>query len=239
MGRSLRILVVDDDIEHALSLGELFELEGHRPHVVHSGEAAISAYLSGHFDLAFMDVMMPGLNGVESFLEIRRLRPHAKVFMMTGYSVEELLQQALSQGAMGVLNKPMDAKTILSMVNDIGEDGVVVAPGIGPEYSKLLQGMMTDSGYSCSVVKEAKPNLQASATGELIILDLRTSLIDSVGYYTGLRKNGHMPPTIIVTAPKAGVNDGHEVLRDIAVTGILNKPFDPIDLLARLDMLAA
>ena len=65
MKRSLRILVVDDDADNANSLGELFELEGHRPLVVYDGEAAIAAYLKEDFDIAFMDVMMPGKNGVE------------------------------------------------------------------------------------------------------------------------------------------------------------------------------
>ena len=96
MTRSLRILVVDDDADNAYSLGELFELEGHSVQVALSGEDAIAAYLAADFDLAFMDVMMPGLNGVESFIEIRKMRPEARVYMMTGYSVEQLLQQALA-----------------------------------------------------------------------------------------------------------------------------------------------
>ena len=68
-------------------MGELFELEGHRVHVVYSGEDAIAAYHQADFDVSFLDVMMPGMNGVESFLEIRKLRPNANVFMMSGYSV--------------------------------------------------------------------------------------------------------------------------------------------------------
>lgn len=70
MSKCLRILVVDDDEDNANSLGELFELEGHSVTVAHSGEAAIEHYVNSSFDIAFMDVMMPGLNGVESFMEI-------------------------------------------------------------------------------------------------------------------------------------------------------------------------
>jgi two-component system, NtrC family, response regulator HydG len=239
MSRSLRILVVDDDIDNAQSLGELFEIEGHEPFVVHSGEEAIAAYVDHNFDLAFMDVMMPGLNGVESFLEIKKLRPSAKVFMMTGYSVEELLRQAISQGAMGVLGKPMDIRAVLAMVNDVGQDGVVVAPSFGQDYSFNLQRMISQSGCKCRLVNSTSPAFYMSEPGEVIILDLKTPLIDSVGYYTDLRKTGHLPATIIVTPRSENAEEGFESLRDLTVTGILNKPFDPMDLLARLETLAA
>src|SRR3989337_3474087 len=98
MKRSLRILVVDDDADNANSLGELFEMEGHRPLVVYDGQAAIAAYLKEDFDIAFMDVMMPGKNGVESFLEIKKLKPHAKVYLITGSSVGQQLRQPIDPG---------------------------------------------------------------------------------------------------------------------------------------------
>jgi two-component system, NtrC family, response regulator HydG len=239
MTRSLRILVVDDDIDNAQSLAELFDLEGHDAMVVHSGEAAIAAHMAQHFDLAFMDVMMPGLNGVESFLCIRKMRPQAKVFMMTGYSVEELLHQAVEQGALGVLNKPMDVDAILKMVADVGSEGLMVAPAVGSNYGQKLHGLISHSGKSCHIYNGSGLPPQIETSEDVLILDLKTPLIDSVGFCSGLRRDGSHQPTIIVTpqSPKAEI--GHEALRDMTVTGILNKPFDPMDLLDRLDTLAA
>ena len=174
MVHSLRILVVDDDIDNAESLAELFDLEGHEAMVVHSGEAAIAAHMAQYFDLAFMDVMMPGLNGVDSFLQIRKMRPQAKVFMMTGYSVEELLKQAIDQGALGVLNKPLDSAAILAMVNDVGSEGLMVAPGFGADYSQSLQKVIASSGINCRIVSEAEQAQADGGAGEVIILDLKT-----------------------------------------------------------------
>ncbi len=239
MVRSLRILVVDDDIDNAQSLAELFDLEGHEAMVVHSGEAAIAAHMAQHFDLAFMDVMMPGLNGVESFLQIRKMKPQAKVFMMTGYSVEELLKQAIDQGALGVLNKPMDAGAILSMVNQVGASGLMVAPAIGPNYSQSLRKVIANSGFQCRVVTEAKEAQDTCGTEEVLILDFKTPLIDSVGVCSNMRRKAAAQPTIIITPQSAQDHVGYDALRDLAVTGILNKPFDPMELLDRLEMLAA
>jgi two-component system, NtrC family, response regulator HydG len=239
MKRSLRILVVDDDIDNAQSLAELFDMEGHDAMVVHSGEAAIAAHMAQHFDLAFMDVMMPGLNGVESFLRIRQMKPHAKVFMMTGYSVEELLKQAVEQGALGVLNKPMDVDVILKMVNDVGTNGLMVAPSFGSDYGQALQGMIEASGKHCHIMKSASGSTHIAKDEGVLIVDLKTSLIDSVGVCNSLRREGHRHPTIIVTPPARHTENGQDALRDMTVTGILNKPFDPMVLLNRLNILAA
>ncbi len=119
MGEVLKILVVDDDSDAADSLAEVFEMEGHDAHAVYSGDSAIENYLKGGFDVAFMDIMMPGRNGVESFIEIKRFRPDAKVYMMTGFSANDLIEQAVDNGAMGVFSKPVDLEQVVTLLEDL------------------------------------------------------------------------------------------------------------------------
>jgi two-component system response regulator HydG len=237
MQRRLRILVVDDDEDNAQSLGELFELEGHEVTIAHSGEAAIAAYVNTAFDIAFMDVMMPGLNGVESFMAIRKMRPEAKVFMMTGYSVEQLLQQAMEHGAMGVLTKPIDIDKLLRSLNEVRPSGIVVVTDDDPAFGSSLKRMMDGAGLPCALVQRDAG--QVLDRDVLAIIDTGRSLIHGVEVYTRLRRQGHAKPAIIITKPGQDGSDGFAALRDVAVTGILNKPFDPMLLLERLDTLAA
>ena len=237
MPRRLHILVVDDDEDNAQSLAELFELEGHQVTVAYSGEAAVAAYVNTAFDLAFMDVMMPGLSGVESFMAIRKLRHEAKVFMMTGYSVEQLLQQAMDHGAMGVLTKPIDIDKLLRSVDDVRPSGIVVVADEDPQFGSELKRLMDDAGLPCWLVRKETDSI--SDPSALAIIDIGKPLIHSVELYTELRRKGHARPAIIITKPGEDGSDGFEALRDVAVTGILNKPFDPLMLLERLDSLAA
>jgi CheY-like chemotaxis protein len=241
MTKVLRILVVDDDEDNARSLGELFEMEGHDVHVVHSGEAAIEAWKFGAFDVGFMDVMMPGKNGVESFLEIKKLRPDARVYMMTGYSVEQLLQQAIEHGAMGVLSKPIDINKVLVVLNDIKPNGIVLVAEDDPDFGPQLRQMIEDAGLPCDLVRNGEDALSRMMNGgiNVLILDLKMPLIDGVEVYSKLKQAGRTVPTIIITGNSAEYHDTLEALRDVCVTGILNKPFDPVVLLERLDRLAA
>jgi CheY-like chemotaxis protein len=238
MTKSLRILVVDDDADNANSMGELFETEGHQATVVDSGEAAIEAFRHTTFDVAFMDVMMPGKNGVESFLEIRQLRPAAKVYKMTGYSVEQLLQQAMDHGALGVLSKPIDTAKVLAVLAEIGSNGIVVVADDDPDLGSRLQEMIQNAGRTCRLVRDGGAALQPE-NPIVLIFDLKAPLIQGVEVYSMLRKAGRTVPTIIITASGSDYHDTLEAMRDVAITGILNKPFDPMVLLNRLDHLVA
>ncbi len=60
--------------------------------------------------------MMPGKNGVDSFIEIRQEHPDAKVYFMTGYSADDLLKKAMANGAMGIFGKPVDLPKVLEMI---------------------------------------------------------------------------------------------------------------------------
>jgi two-component system, NtrC family, response regulator HydG len=73
--KQLQILVVDDDVDIANSLAEIFEMEGHLVTTANSGGEAIRASEQKNFDITFMDIAMPGKNGVESFFEIRKIKP--------------------------------------------------------------------------------------------------------------------------------------------------------------------
>lgn len=241
MARKLTILIADDDFDNAASLGELFEMEGHKAIVVHCGEDAISAYRTHQFDLAFMDVMMPGKNGVESFLEIRKSCPLAKVYMMTGYSVEQLLRQATDNGAMGVLSKPVDLEKISIALKEAGSNGIVIVAEDDPDFGNHLMRIVNGGGLVCRLVQSSKETglFSASREKDVMIFDLKKPLIDGMEVITELRKAGRAAPVIIITAEGSEYHDTIEAMQDIRVTGILNKPFDPVLLLDQLENLAA
>ncbi len=241
MTRPLRILVVDDDADNANSLGELFEMEGHAVTVVYDGESAIAAYLEQDFDVAFMDVMMPGRNGVESFLEIKRLKPNARVYMMTGYSVEQLLQQAIAGGAMGVFAKPVNLYQVLDAVAGLGKSGIVLVAEDDPDFGPTLSQLINRNGYRCELVRNGKDALDRVNMGgvDVLVLDLKMPLINGIDVYTKLKKQGREIPTIIITGNASEHSKELAMFDDVVVTGILNKPFDPLILLDRLQKLAA
>lgn len=66
-----------------------------------------------NFDLVFLDLKMPDMDGVETFRRIRRIDKAVPVVIITGHAASEMLQKALKQAPFGVMKKPFGAKDIL------------------------------------------------------------------------------------------------------------------------------
>jgi DNA-binding NtrC family response regulator len=116
--RGSKVLVVDDLKSMRCTLGGILEDEGHRVVTAENGYQAIESVKGNHFDVIFMDIKMPGMNGVQAFSEIKRLDPKVTVIMMTAYDEKDLAEKALKRGACTCLYKPFDMEQVLSLVDD-------------------------------------------------------------------------------------------------------------------------
>ena len=234
--KSLDIFIVDDDVDFAVSLADIFEMEGHKCEVAHDGETAIEKFKEKTYDLTFMDIRMSGKNGVESFMEIKKIRPLAKVIMMTGYSVEDLLDQAVENGAWGVLHKPLNMDEILEMIKKVSPTGILIADD-DPDFVSNLKDVLEDSGFK---VYQARDGLEAiervqESKVDILILDLRMPILNGLETFLMLKEKGEALPTIIVTAYADVESNTLRKLRTFCVNGILKKPFDPGSLIKILN----
>ena len=114
----LRVLIVDDDADLAESLAEILLDEGCDVDIAEHGQEAVERSCSQDFDVIFMDVRMPVMNGVDSFLAIRKIKPQARIVMMTGFK-DPILERAISAGAEGPLHKPFSLDDLLKLFETI------------------------------------------------------------------------------------------------------------------------
>ena len=114
----LRIMIVDDDQDLAESLADLLQVHGYDVDIAKDGQDALEHARTQDFDLTLMDVRMPVMNGVDSFLAIRKIKPQARIVMMTGFK-EPIVERALSAGAEGPLHKPFSVDDLLKLFETI------------------------------------------------------------------------------------------------------------------------
>jgi len=112
-----RILVIDDDRLILSLFKETLEEEGHTVITASTGTEGIEFIGRQDFDLIFLDLKMPDINGDELLRNIKSTRPSIPVTIITGYPGSEMMERALKQGPFGVMEKPFDSADIIKAVN--------------------------------------------------------------------------------------------------------------------------
>ena len=112
-----RVLVVDDNRDLAENIAEILECEGFETLVAFDPHDALARADGFAFDVAVLDVRMPGMDGVTLFQRLASLRPAAAFVLVTGYTRDERLQHALDAGVRAVLPKPVVVPRLLELVS--------------------------------------------------------------------------------------------------------------------------
>jgi DNA-binding NtrC family response regulator len=116
-----KILIVDDEKGIRELFAEVLLRAGHTVVTAGDGLAGIEVARGGDIDIAFLDIKMPGLNGVETLKEVRGTSPQTKVVMITGYARDELVNEALKMDVFACLAKPFSVRDVVDMVNLLSE----------------------------------------------------------------------------------------------------------------------
>ena len=116
--KTVRVMIVDDDQDLAESLADLLKVFGYEVAIAANGRDALKRAQATDFDITFMDVRMPVMNGVDSCLAIKQIKPQARIVMMTGFK-EPILAKATAAGAEGTLQKPFSPEAMLRVVQTV------------------------------------------------------------------------------------------------------------------------
>jgi len=106
MGKGETILVVDDDPTQREIASAMLSFLGYHVNTADSGEAAVAYIKDASVDLILLDMMMPGMNGRETYEAISRIRPGQKAVIASGFSGTDDVNEAQRMGAGVLLNKP-------------------------------------------------------------------------------------------------------------------------------------
>jgi DNA-binding response OmpR family regulator len=115
----LRILVVDDERNIRNNLSMVLEVEGYKVDTAGSGDEGLQRVKDGRYDIAFIDIQMPKMDGLEVLRSLRGLKPKMPVVMLTAYGTVPRAVEAMKLGAVDFLEKPFDPKVIKLLCQEI------------------------------------------------------------------------------------------------------------------------
>ncbi len=239
MENKTNILVVDDLRSIRLTLGGILEDVGHNVVAVENGYQAIEAARQISFDVIFMDIKMPGINGVQTFREIKKIDSKATVIMMTAYSVEDLVKDALEEGAYAIVHKPFDMEKIISIIEAVLTKTLILVVDDQVTDRETLKAVLEEKGYKVATAADGKEAIAMVKQKHynVIFLDVRLPDMSGVETFEEVKKIDPDVAVIMMT----GYSE-EELMRKAIAEGAytcIYKPFDLDKLIALVEQISS
>lgn len=218
------ILIVDDDTDFAESLGDLLEMQGHSFAIASEGTSAVEMAAQRSFDLVFLDIKMPGIDGVETLRRLQKVQERIKVAVVTGYATNEQLDDAVAAGAFTILEKPCPSERLLEVAKQAGSEQLVLVADDDPDFTDMLEDLLSAPGRRVLTASEALSAIDLLEQGavSVVLLDMRLPDTDGYKVLAALKEREIRVPVIVVTSYPF---EAQELRRfENAVAGVLQKP---------------
>jgi two-component system, NtrC family, response regulator HydG len=235
-----RVLVVDDNRELAENIGEILEAEGYTVDVAFEPETAQQLARTHSHDVAILDVRLPGMDGVSLFKKLSERHPAATYVLMTAFTTDDRVAEALEAGVRAVLPKPVAVQTLMELLPPPAQtSGRILLVEDDDALAAALSEALGEWGYRTAVapsLAEAEATLAAEEPPAGAVVDVRLPDGDGTTLARALCAKG--VPTVLITG-----YEPTEAMAAVAVQcarncQILTKPFAPDALLETLRRLA-
>jgi len=226
MSKDVNILIVDDQVNMLETFTDILRDKGYKVTTAEDGYTAIDKVKKQSFDVIFMDIKMPGINGVQTFREIKKINPKTAVIMMTAYSVEGLVKEAIEEGAYTVIYKPFEIERVVETIERVLKTILVLIVDDRYEDRETLKDILEDKGYKVIEADSGYKAIELVKKGRynIILLDIKMPDIDGVKTFEEIHRINPNIPVIMVTGYSA-----EELVQEALNKGAyacIAKPFD-------------
>jgi DNA-binding response OmpR family regulator len=233
---SLRVLVVDDNRELAENVAEILEVEGYEALVADDPHEALRLARETYFDAAIIDVRMPGMDGITLHSELARLHPCAAFVLMTAYTRDERIEEALRAGVSAVLPKPVPVGELLAELPAPGTSGAeILLVEDDTDLGGALAEALRDEGFRprCVTSIAAAWRSMQEAPPAAVVSDVRLPDGDGATFARELHEHSKIP-VVLMTA--FDTEEAEQIVKQYygARGRLLTKPFSTEALLAAL-----
>lgn len=113
-----RVLLIDDEQDFVTTLAERLEIRGFATATSEDGESGLALIQREPFDVVILDLLMPGMSGLETLKQIRALAPKLPVILLTGHGSTREGMEGMRLGAVDYLMKPLAIEDLLTKIKE-------------------------------------------------------------------------------------------------------------------------
>lgn len=233
------VLVVDDDLDTLQNLSDILTDMGYQVETASSGPAALEMVRGKPYDVALLDLKMPGMDGLTLYREIRKLRAGTVAMVVTAYATTETVAEAKQAGLWHVLSKPVDFSQLLPLVEEAVQQPLVMVVDDDRELCENLWDILRERGFRVAVAhddREAAGQLHGGRF-QVVLIDMKLPGGDGRQVLKMVQQANPEARTVLITGFRSEME---ELVRSAVKEGadaVCYKPFDVpglIETIARL-----
>jgi CheY-like chemotaxis protein len=234
------ILVVDDDPDTCRNIADILTDLGYQVDTAPDGPAALELVRKHPYDVALLDFKMPGMNGLELYREIRKLRAGTVAIIVSAYTNQATRDEAIGAGAWQVLAKPVDFPKLLGLVDEAMGQPLVMVVDDDPDLCSSLWDLLRDRGYRVALASNARAAAQRvrEQAYKVVLIDMQLPDGDGTDVFHAVRHANPDAHTVVITGHPELSQQVEQVVREGA-DAVCYKPFDVPSLLQTLKRLTA
>ena len=234
MAEKARVMIVDDDINFVDTMVDLLNERGFDCIGVYSGDEAKQKVGEMDFDIIFLDVRMPVMNGIETFREIKKINPEVVIIFVTAYRMDELAKDAIREGEYGLLYKPVDVNKIVKIIERSKKGGALIMVVDDDPYTcETLKDTLEAQGYIVTTALNGEEALTIAKEKphEIVFIDVRLPPLNGLVTYLDMKKINPHVVAVMITAYREEMEDIVEKALEEGAYGCLYKPFEVDDVI--------
>jgi DNA-binding NtrC family response regulator len=239
--QSPAILVVDDEVDNCMNLADIFSTFGYHIDTAFDGPSALEQARKRKYDVVLLDLRMPGMDGLTVYRELKKLQPEVVAIIVSAFASPEVSDAARQAGAWGILHKPIDFESLLSLVEEAVEQPVVLIVDDDRDLCANLWDLFRSRGYRVSIAHsetQARELLQ-SRDFQVVLIDLKLEQGNGSNVFRATRERSPTARTLLITGHREESEDIIESALREGADAVCYKPFDVAQLLSILQKLTS
>ncbi|WP_437707969.1 response regulator [Sorangium sp. So ce448] len=229
--RGKRVLVIDDEEGMRVTLAASLELEGYEVVEAKDGIHALELVRQQAFTLVISDIRMPGLNGVETFRELKRIQPELTVVLMTAFALERLIEEAIAEGVYTVIHKPFSMDHLARIVARAVDSPAVLVVDDIPKVADSIVAVLRAAGLSALAVHDGRAAVQHVVERGIDVCVLDLVMPDQDGVTTCAQMRGLKKRVTVIAMTGHAVPEMVSAIMSKGGYACLHKPFDARELI--------
>lgn len=228
MSSTPHLLLVDDEPDTCTNLSDIFTDLGYQVDVAYDGESALKLVQQRQYDVALLDLKMPGMDGLELYRRIRRLSAGTVAIVVTAYATGSTAQAVLEAGAWRILSKPVDFGQLLKFVGEAVEQPLILVVDDDHDLCDSLWDVFRERGYRVALAHdavEAQKAVQQHAF-QVVLIDMKLPRGTGAEVLRTVREANPQAGTILITGHRTELEKLVEQTLAAGADAVCYKPFD-------------